>query len=148
MCVLNCIKNFFFNILMIIHFLFKLIIVKNTNCTLNVRYSCYFSYKNNLLKNSLPSNFEFEDLKKHFDQSSFPNVHKIVKVEIRIQILSSTRTKLIYSMKQETKFDLILMTGEYATKYNLYYIQYNIRTYIQTILTTKSLLFSYFGYIL
>jgi len=44
-----------------------------------------------VLKNSLPANFEFEDLKNlQYNQNSFPNVYKLVQAGMIIPISSST----------------------------------------------------------
>lgn len=56
-------------------------IVEDTNCILNVRYSVR-------MKNSLPDNIEFEELNNHFNRGSFPNVHVLVHVQIKIKIFS------------------------------------------------------------
>jgi hypothetical protein len=43
-----------------------------------------------VLKNSLPANFEFEDLKNQCNKSLFPNVYKLVQVVMTIPIFSLT----------------------------------------------------------
>jgi hypothetical protein len=53
-----------------------------------------------VLKNSLPANFEFEDLKNQCNKSSFPNVYKLVQVVMTIPISSSTCERSFSAMRR------------------------------------------------
>lgn len=69
-----------------------------------------------VLKNSLPANFEFEDLKNQCHKSSFPNVYKLVQVGMTIPISSSTCERSFSAMRRLKNWLRTSMGQERFTK--------------------------------
>jgi hypothetical protein len=79
-----------------------------------------------VLKNSLPANLEFEDLKNQCNKSSFPNVYKLVQLVMTIPISSSTCERSFSAMRRLKNWFHTSMGQERFTKLSTLTIERNL----------------------